>query len=71
MLGVGLHRDLLLELPEHTKKAGLKALIAPNRGLARSFNRREKANGAEMRGTRAVICVSEAVLHAGTRKIQA
>ena len=24
-----LHRDLLLELPEHLKKAGIKALIAP------------------------------------------
>ena len=28
-LASGLHRDLLLELPEHLKKAGIKALIAP------------------------------------------
>jgi hypothetical protein len=28
-LAPGLHRDLLLELPEHLKKAGIKALIAP------------------------------------------
>jgi hypothetical protein len=27
-LASGLHRDLLLELPEHLKKAGIKALIA-------------------------------------------
>jgi hypothetical protein len=28
-LASGLHRDLLLELPHHLKKAGIKALIAP------------------------------------------
>jgi len=28
-LASGLHKDLLLELPEHLKKAGIKALIAP------------------------------------------
>jgi hypothetical protein len=28
-LASGLHRDLLLELPEHLKKAGIKTLIAP------------------------------------------
>ncbi len=28
-LASGLHKDLLLELPEHLKKAGVKALIAP------------------------------------------
>jgi hypothetical protein len=28
-LASGLHKDLLLELPEHIKKAGIKALIAP------------------------------------------
>jgi hypothetical protein len=28
-LASGLHKDLLVELPEHVKKAGMKALIAP------------------------------------------
>src|SRR3990170_4856589 len=28
-LASGLHKDLLLELPEHMKKAGIKELIAP------------------------------------------
>lgn len=28
-LASGLHKDLLLELPQHIKKAGIKALIAP------------------------------------------
>ena len=28
-LASGLHKDLLLELPEHLKKAGIKSLIAP------------------------------------------
>ena len=66
-----LHRDLLLELPEHLKKSGHKGTHCPPRGLARSSNRREKADGAEMQGTRAGVFVSEAVLHAGTRKRQA
>jgi hypothetical protein len=66
----GLHRDLLLELPEHLKKAGMKALNTPIKdwqevptGVRKQMEQKCSELGLEC-------AFPEAILHAGTRKGQ-
>jgi hypothetical protein len=52
----GLHKDLLLELPQYVKNAGIKALIAPIEDWQESSHGHKEAIGREMHGDLGLEC---------------